>query len=195
MHAVFALLPELAIPTTFVRVHTQTVTHNGLPACLERWQDTEVLRYGGPHITTVTGLDDNVLYGFTAQLPADNAAKLPDKQQAEDIARRFFEDVDPLYAQGLSLQWVDRHDETVTDAAGNELIVPGIKVKMRHTSGLYAWGIVGAGSRIVTYERDVSWNTEHAHRNTAMWLHDRWIVALQHGGPALPPPAAGLDAC
>lgn len=42
------------------------------------------------------------------------------------------------YVDGLSVSWIDQHDETVTMPSGEAVTVSGMKVKMRHDNGLYA---------------------------------------------------------
>ncbi|NLA54988.1 MAG: hypothetical protein GX859_01615 [Corynebacterium humireducens] len=119
---------------------------------------------------------------------------MPTPRDAEQVAREFLRDLDPDLAAGLTVQWIDRHDETITTATGERETVSGMKVKTRHSSGLYTWVIVGTGNRIITYERDIEWNSSHSRRNTAMWLHDAWVTARDAGGPELGGLHAPLDA-
>lgn len=63
----------------------------------------------------------------------------------------------------------------------------GTKVKTRHANGRYAWVIVGADETILTYERDITWDSAAGRRSAEMWLHDTWIAARE--GAAAQPPA------
>ncbi|MFF9511501.1 hypothetical protein ACF1BU_34135 [Streptomyces sp. NPDC014724] len=57
---------------------------------------------------------------------------------------------------------------------------------------LYAWAIVGKHGQVITYERDVAWNSAEARCRTHMWLHDQWNTAHNASGPELDPPLARL---
>jgi hypothetical protein len=168
-------------------VLTREEEHDGRPVTVVRFQrEGEPVTMGAPHLTVV--LDENdVLLGYTRLDPAAGRAKdLPGDQRAHRIATGFVGDLDPRYAAGLSVAWVDRHDEKVTTADGAEVTVSGMKVKSHHENGLYAWVIVGAGGEILTYERDIRWDSSAGRRGTQMWLHDSWIAA--HDGEGAQPP-------
>jgi len=176
--------PSLTVPAAFTQVAIRYEHQDGRPVVVTRSQ-VGASGYGGEHVTTVIGKDDGTIYGYTRQTADFSADALPSREEAEQAAFRLLNSIDPAFAQGLATQWIDRHDETVADANGAPAIVSGMKVKTRHTSGLYTWVIVGADNKIVTYERDVAWNTEHSRRQTAMWLHDAWVTSRDRGGAEL----------
>ncbi|WP_017599873.1 hypothetical protein [Nocardiopsis lucentensis] len=189
-------LPEgIDLPQGFTTTHVRGEFHGGVPVTVTRFQ-TAVgePNHGGEHVTTVIGADDGVMYGYTRQLVTRGTEQLPDDEAARRVAFDFLEWVAPEHVGGLSLCWIARHDEEVADADGAAGVVAGIKVKTRHESGLYTWVIVGEGEQVITYERDVAWDTDHARRQTGMWLHDRWIIARDTHGAELEAPAAPLTA-
>ncbi|MDE5064050.1 hypothetical protein OZD69_06905 [Wolbachia endosymbiont of Drosophila chauvacae] len=188
-----AVLPAgLSIPAQFVHTHERHELHEDIPVTVTRYQAVPTLNYGGEHATVITGTGNGILYGWTRQVDTSDDGDLPDAETARKTAFDFLRRVDAGYAAGLRELWIDRHDEQVTGPDGNPAVVAGIKVKTRHDSGLYAWVIVGEQGRIITYERDIAWISAESRRHTHMWLHDRWIVAHDAGGPELPAPLARL---
>ena len=185
---------ELAPPSHWHEVDVRTELHDDEEVIVTRWQPTKERRLEGPHVSVVRGRDGRVV-GYTAlDLDANNDPRdLPDAERARQVARGWLGRIDEGYLQGLTEQWVDRHDERVVDEEGNEHLVPGVKVKTRHEDGRYAWVIVGADSRVVTFERDVTWDAAAQRRATQMWLHDNWIAALEGSGKQPPAPAALVD--
>ncbi|MEU4624672.1 hypothetical protein AB0G04_32460 [Actinoplanes sp. NPDC023801] len=173
----------LAVPADLPVARTRRERHDTSAVSVVRFQRAGY-RLGGPHATTVVS-DDGTLLGFT-NLTVTAPGDLPNKDDAERVAFAFLRRVDRVHADALAVQWVDRHDETITDAAGTTRTIAGIKVKTRHADGRYTWVIVGPDARIVTYERGVTWDRDEGRRGTYMWLHDAWVAA--HDGSAAPPP-------
>jgi hypothetical protein len=156
----------------------------------ERHDDREVTvirhqpdgyRLGGPHTSVVVDADGTLL-GFT-RLEGGSDGPLPTARRAEEIALRFLRQVAPGHAEGLSVNWVAQHDETVTRPDGATETISGIKVKMHHNNGLYTWVIVGPDETVLTYERDITWDSGRGRRGTQMWLHDSWVAAHEGTGP------------
>lgn len=173
--------PALEIPDAFVESSIRHEHHDGVPVTVTRFQPHPAPTCGGEHVTVVTA-DDGTVYGYTRQICEYSSPELPTRDEAERIAFDFLRSIDPAYAAGLTVQWIEPHDETIAGADGERLIITGMKVKTRHESGLYTWVIVGAGGGVVTYERDIAWNSDHSRRETAMWLHDVWVVARDSDG-------------
>src|SRR5690606_22089244 len=187
-----ALPPALRIPEGFVLVSERHEFHNDIPVIVRRYERGVKVNYGREHVTTVTARDTGTLLGYTRQQATGDPATLPAPDEAERLAYELINEIDPEYAAGLTTQWVDRHDETLVDETGTERTVAGIKVKARHGNGLYTWVILGENGEVITYERDVRWNAAEARRATAMWLHDRWIIAHDGKGEPPAPPAASI---
>jgi hypothetical protein len=172
-------------------VLTRLEEHDGRPVTVVRFQEQGTrATANGPHLTVVLDEED-VLLGYTRLAPAaDGSGSPPGGREAREAAGRFMSALDPAYAAGLSVDWVDRHDEEVTTADGTRAVVSGTKVKSHHEDGLYSWVVVGAGGQVVTYERDIRWDSAEGRRGTEMWLHDSWITAYDGEGPQPAPPYA-----
>ncbi|NYI08260.1 MFS transporter [Allostreptomyces psammosilenae] len=179
----------LSLPAGWQEVSRRRETHDGRQVVVVRHQADRTPRLGGPHVTVVTDAD-GVLLGVTRMVPPATGREPVGAVNARALALEFFAAVDPEHAAGLSVQWVDRHDETVTDAEGRRHTVPGTKVKTRHQDGGYAWVILGPDGEVVTYERDIAWDGAAGRRGTEMWLHDSWILARDGLGPQPPAPYA-----
>lgn len=187
-----ALPAGLMIPSGFEHRYVRHELHEDTPVTVTRYQQIPDLSYGGEHVTTVIGTNDGILYGYTQLTPTENENQLPDKDVARRVAFNFLNEMDADYTAGLDERWIDRHDEHITTQNGEPATVAGVKVKTGHQNGLYAWVIVGEHEQVITYERDVAWNSAEARRHTHMWLHDQWIIAHDAGGPELEPPLARL---
>lgn len=185
----------LEIPEGWAEADERTVLHGGEEVTVRRYQADGERVLGESHLSVVLG-EDGRLVGLT-RLEAGAAgdpADLPSHEQAREAAYNWLARQDSEYLEGLTEQWVDRHDEVVVDADGQETVIPGIKVKTRHEDGRYAWVIVGVGTRIVTFERDITWDSAAQRRSTQMWLHDAWVAAVEGTGEQPPAPAAVADA-
>lgn len=191
-HATSTLPAGLTIPEDLTYEFVRHELHENIQVTVTRYQRTPGLTYGHEHVTTVIGTADGILYGYTNQTATVAEHTLPEANAARNIAFGFLNRVDADYAARLSERWIDRHDELIRTGRNEQAVVAGIKVKTAHTNGLYAWVIVSEHGQVVTFERDVAWNSAEARRHTHMWLHDQWIIAHDNGGPELDPPLARL---
>ncbi|MGN9841669.1 hypothetical protein ACTMTI_26440 [Nonomuraea sp. H19] len=170
----------LLIPSGWEIVRVREERHDDRAVTVIRYQP-DGYRPGGPHTSIVLDADGTIL-GFT-RLQGVSDGPLPGVSRAEEVALRFLRQVAPDYAEGLSVNWVSQHDEIVTRPDGATETVSGMKVKMHHGDGLYAWVIVGPDESVLTYERDITWDSGQSRRGTQMWLHDAWIAAYEGTGP------------
>ncbi|MGP3964929.1 hypothetical protein ACTWPT_54155 [Nonomuraea sp. 3N208] len=171
----------LTIPAEWEVVNVRQEQHDDRPVTVIRHQP-DVYRLGGPHASLVLDGDGAIL-GYTRLAEQDDKAILPNAAASEQIALDFLRRVAPKHVSGLRVEWVDQHDEKVTRPDGTTATISGMKVKMQHDSGLYTWVIVGADDSILTYERDINWDSSQGRRGTQMWLHDSWIAAHEGTGP------------
>ncbi|WP_049566214.1 hypothetical protein [Nonomuraea sp. SBT364] len=178
----------LSIPAGWDVVDVRRERHDDRQVTVIRHQPGGYV-LGGPHTSLVLD-EDGTLLGYTRLTGQGGAAALPGAAASERTALEFLGQVAPGYVGGLRVEWVDRHDETVTRPDGSTVTVSGMKVKMHHDNGLYAWVIVGADRSILTYERDIAWDSGRGRRGTQMWLHDSWIAAHDNTGPQPDPPYA-----
>lgn len=178
----------LEIPAGWDIVDVRLERHDDRAVTVIRHQP-DGQRLGGPHASLV--LDDTgTVLGFT-RLEGGASDELPDEEVAREAALGFLKRVAPDYAAGLTVEWVDQHDETITLADGSTHTVSGVKVKLHHDDGRYAWVVVGPDAQVLTYERDITWDAGQGRRGTQMWLHDSWIAAHE-GTRAQPGPPYAL---
>ncbi|MEO3805550.1 hypothetical protein [Nonomuraea sp. B1E8] len=170
----------LRIPHGWEIVRVRRERHDDRDVAVIRHQP-DGYRLSGPHTSLVLDADGTIL-GFT-RLQGDDHRPLPHARRAEEIALRFLREVAPDHADGLTVNWVAQHDETVTRPDGATERISGMKVKTRHDNGLYTWVIVGPDETVLTYERDITWDSGRGRRGTQMWLHDSWIAAYEGTGP------------
>lgn len=179
------------VPPGWELVREHGARHDEEEVAVRRYQEGGEYDVHGPHLSVVVGPQGRLI-GVTDLDPreANDPDALPDAEQAREAAYSWLARLDSGYLAGLEEQWVDRHDEVVVGADGEERVIPGVKVKTRHADGRYAWVIVGADSRVVTFERDVTWDAARQRRATQMWLHNAWIAAVEGAGEQPPAPAA-----
>ncbi|GHB21352.1 hypothetical protein [Streptomyces chryseus] len=179
----------LTIPEGWHPAQIRSERHEDRPVTVVRYEQDTTRDLGGEHITTVVD-DEGTLYGYTRMTVAGAEKPVPADDKARETAFDWLRGFAPEHADGLSVQWVDQHDEEVRDKAGAAHTVSGAKVKTHHENGLYTWMIVDGDGDIVTYERDVRWDGAANRRATQMWLHDKWIAAREGSGPQPPSPYA-----
>ncbi|GAA2324995.1 hypothetical protein Scani_68120 [Streptomyces caniferus] len=165
---------------------TRRETHDGRPVTVVRFQQPapqQSALSGGPHLSVVLD-DEDVLLGYTrlAVPPPGAERELPGEDEARTAAFRFLTGLDPQYAAALAVQWVAPHHEQIAGPGNEPVTVSGTKVKTRHPDGLYAWVVIGADRTVLTFERDIRWDSAAGRRGTEMWLHDRWIAAREGAG-------------
>ncbi|MGW7050793.1 hypothetical protein [Streptomyces sp. NPDC054887] len=179
----------LAIPEGWHPSQIRDEHHEDRPVTVVRYEQDTTRDLGGEHITTVVDAE-GTLYGYTRMTVAGAKTPVPADDKAEETAFDWLREFVPDHADGLSVQWVDRHDEEVRDKAGAVHTIAGAKVKTHHDNGLYTWVIVDGNGEVITYERDIRWDGSANRRATQMWLHDKWTAAREGTGPQPPSPYA-----
>lgn len=135
---------------------------------------------GGEHFSFTVDVLSGEILGVTWMDGRFSAQRVPSEEEAHAEARRFLCRAAPGLKDEVSVLWVDRHDETIT-VSGEQTPVCGTKVKMRRGSeGDYAWVIVGRATEgspeVVTFERDIVWDSKKGHRATQFWLCDEYLA-------------------
>ncbi|MGX1881271.1 hypothetical protein [Streptomyces sp. NPDC055287] len=172
----------LSIPAGWHPAQIRDEYHEDRSVTVVRYEQDTTRELGGEHITTVVDAK-GTLYGYTRMTVAGARTPVPAEDKAQETAFNWLKGFAPDHADGLSVQWVDKHDEEIRDKAGAAHTVSGAKVKTHHKNGLYTWMIVDGNGEIVTYERDIRWDGAANRRATQMWLHDKWIAAREGSGP------------
>ena len=154
---------------------------------LEQQDDTPVwlFRYEKAYTSSNNGLDEehcsfvvdaltHQLKSITYMIPELANGELPDSDDAYRVAMSFLDKVAPELKPTLKLLSVKQHDESIiiTTSQSQEIVtISGIKVKfIQKDSKAYAWVIVGSNGRVITFERDITWDKVTS-RLTEKWLH------------------------
>ncbi len=126
--------------------------------------------------------ESGLLKGFVSyQEDTSDAKNLPDREQAERIARDFLKTHAPDLLQSMEVHWVKPHDEEIKvrqDGGKTKTVrITGMKVKCRNTKdGRWFWVIVSSAGKPFVFERDIVWINFPGMRKTEKWLHDSWIA-------------------
>ncbi len=156
----------------------------------------------GDHISLIYEENTGNLLGYT-RLDNNYSDKVPTHQIALENALRFLKNLAPdlikydtatpqlnsidigsrmifnpvLTIDNVELNWIDMHYETF-NLHGKTVTGYGLKVKLYlPKTGLWAWVIVDETGRVLTFERNISWDFEKMERQSQMWLHDKWLIA------------------
>ncbi|PYI54397.1 hypothetical protein [Paenibacillus flagellatus] len=137
---------------------------------------------GGEHVSFTVERTGMRLLGYTRIDAGDAEGPLPDRERTAAIASAFLDRVEPGLSLRLRHLWTDRHDERVTvvrDGRRVTVPIPCMKYKCySEQDDSYAWVIVGAEGRIVSFEQGMVWRDG---RVTEKWLHDSWIAERMKG--------------
>jgi len=167
----------VTVPSAYTLVDARRVTRDERPVWVFRHEraDGRSTGLGGEHVSVVVDAETARLLGVTRMEARFAEGALPDQATAQAVAEAFLAEAAPDLHGTLDVLWIEPHDETIT-ADGDEAVVTGMKVKCRDPSGTYAWVIVGPEAEIITFERDVVWNSDMSRRETEQWLHDDWLL-------------------
>ncbi|MEQ8966653.1 MAG: hypothetical protein RID91_12570 [Azospirillaceae bacterium] len=171
---------RIAEPDDFVAVSARRVPINETEAWLVRFERADGTNAGpgGEHESWLVD-EAGGLRGLTRMRIQEDPDNLPGEDEARAVAADFVAAVAPDLARATEESWVARHDESVRVADGSSRGAPrtvsGMKVKCRNREdGRYFWVVVGPNCDVVTFERDIVWNTLARRRATEQWLHDAW---------------------
>lgn len=185
-----AALGVLSVPKGYVPAGAESRTHDGRSIWHFRYEkgSGRSTGLGGEHYSFTVDALDRRLLGVSLMDSRFQPRDLPEKKEALEVAKVFLQRVEPELVRSLAVPWVDRQDESMIVADGEfrrEAVVSGTKVKMRREpEGDYAWVIAGrAGDEssddspeVVTFERDVVWDSAKGQRSTEFWLSDKYLV-------------------
>jgi hypothetical protein len=175
IEALEAATPLVSVPLDYSLVDASRVTQDERPVRVFRHEraDGRNASLGGEHVSFVVDPETMRLLGVTRMETRFADGDLPDRGTAQDIADEFIAEAAPDLHGTLDVLWTEPHDETIT-TDGHEVVISGMKVKCRDPTGTYAWVIVGPENEVITFERDIIWNSDMSRRQTEQWLHDDW---------------------
>lgn len=166
----------ISVPTGYKKVSERQESQDGVAVDVVRYEraDGHNRGLGGEHFTIVKEAQTDRLKGVTWMDASLADVPLPSQNEAQQVAEAFLASAAPDLVETLTILWIAAHDETL-QANGEVVMVTGMKVKCRQQSGTYAWVIVSSEGRVMTFERDIVWNSDMSKRMTEKWLHDSWL--------------------
>lgn len=174
-------------PEDYARVLIQEAAMDGEPIWHLRYEPTGIAgarpNLGGEHYSAVV-TPEGTLKGVTWLDRRFAERTLPEAERAREVAQGYLRGVAPDLLDRIEVRWVRPHEERIRIANGpagtRELSVTGMKVKCRNRADKqFFWVIVGRGETVLTFERDIVWNSLRQKRETEQWLHDTWLADRQ----------------
>lgn len=168
---------SVTIPDNYQFHSVRKVKADDVQAYLFRYEKKENRGLNGEHFSFMVSEKEKQILGFTNIDKKYSNLKMLSKVETEKIAKEFLLKLDKSLANNLKNLWIERHDEEIMIDKGKKIIIAGMKYKCyRSSSDDYAWVIVGFDGSIITFERNIKWNTAAHKRITEKWLHDSWLI-------------------
>ncbi|WP_372474703.1 hypothetical protein AB4865_05435 [Capnocytophaga sp. ARDL2] len=171
-----AFQKSIEIPKEYQFHSVEKVKIDKVTAYLFRYEKTENKGMRGEHFSFVISEKEKKILGFTLMDKRYSEEKWLSKQETEQVAKKFLQEIDNTLAEGLKNLWIEPHNEEII-INGKSLSINGMKYKcFRPSHNDYAWVIVGSDRTIITFERDILWDNHQQKRITEKWLHDNWKI-------------------
>lgn len=166
---------EIGIPEGYSFKSLHSISPNNVNAYLFRYEKASETGLGKEHFSFIVTEKPFKILGTTFMDAKYNSSKLLSKEETEKVARAFLNKLDPQLDKELVNQWIDQHDEEIL-VNGRKTKITGMKYKCyRKLNNDYTWVIVANDGSVITFERDIIWNTVKQQRKTEKWLHDNWL--------------------
>lgn len=166
----------IKIPTSYQFHSVSKVKADNVAAYLFRFEKDVNKGLMGEHYSFIVSENERQILGFTNMDVRYSNLNMLSKSETEKIARDFLLKLDGTLANDLKNLWIERHDEEIL-VDGEKTILAGMKYKCyRSSRNDYTWVIVGFDGSIITFERNIRWNTIEHKRFTEKWLHDSWVL-------------------
>lgn len=183
---------QVKVPEGYVVVSCLLLSHDSIPVFVFRYQQShqEQSVLGGEHFSVSVDLDATKIMGFIHIEKQHCGSGLPSEDQAKAIAAEFLPTIAPDLVGKYEIKWVMAQLEKpnkiphespfpFVDLHGEAHLVTGMRVKLFFEQlGTWGWVIVGRDNNVISFEREVNWNTIMNRRSTPGWLHDSFIQDL-----------------
>jgi len=167
---------QIDIPDNYKPKSVKKVHFNDIDAYLFRYGKNKSKELMPEHFSFIVAEKSLKVLGFTLMDKKYSHLKMLSKKETEIIARDFFKNIDSSLNDELKNLWIEKHNEQIIVGGNEKITITGMKYKcFRPLKNDYAWVIVGFDGTIITYERDIKWNSKEHKRITNKWLHDNWI--------------------
>ena len=173
------------VPVGFEGVSVHHVTHDGEPIVWVRYKKKDqVDQLGGEHFSVTFTEKTKLLKGFMHLEEQFDTDVVSDEEKAQKIAFEFLKKHAADIVDSVEVRWIrplnktpvsSPHDDPFVLKSGTKII--GMRVKLLIQSNKkYGWVIVGKNGKVITFERDIGWDTVNKCRSTERWLHDSWVA-------------------
>ena len=192
MHVIEQSIVKKLAPNDMVCLGCAAVNHNDQ---LVQWcryvMKIKGAQLGGQHVSMTYDFESKRLMGYMSMR---SEFAVPCVTIQEETARRIAFEFLANYARELvdsvEVRWIKPQRQEPQDpphdlgfALDGELDVIGMRVKLwMPEEKAYAWVIVSNEEQVISFERNVLWDSERHCRGTQQWLHDMW---LQQTGKSL----------
>jgi hypothetical protein len=178
----------LNIPTGFKLASYELVAHDNTPVYWLRFhKENSQTSLGGEHFSCTISKEDHKLMGLMHLEDKFDTDSCIEEEKAKEIALKFLKDHAEDLIDTVEIRWIrptrkipiaSPHDDGFTLNSGK--IITGMRVKLwANNNKTYAWVIVHPSGEVISFERDIIWNTLKRRRTTNRWLHDSWIKETQ----------------
>lgn len=175
----------ITIPSGYKLAHTELVKHDGVPVHWLRYvkNTTGDNNFGGEHLSMTIAKDGGHLMGVMHLEKGFASDEYVTEEHAKQIAFNFLNKYAPDLLEAIEVRWVrptrkiplsPPHDTGFELNDGT--VVTGMRVKLwANNTQKYAWVIINNTGEVISFERDIVWNTTKHCRTTERWLHDDWV--------------------
>lgn len=166
---------KVEIPSSYEFHSVKKVKVDNSWAYLFRYQKQRKDKLRGEHFSFIVSESDKKILGFTSMDKKYANQTMLSKEKVKEIALKFLQKMDKSLSESLQNIWIERHDEEII-LGGEKMSISGMKYKCYRSSREdYAWVIIGFDGAVITFERDILWDTKAQRRITEKWLHDNWL--------------------
>lgn len=171
-------------PSDFELVHCKLVNHDDTPVYWLRFiKMGEKNRMGLEHFSITIDPEKEKLMGIMWLDKKLDSDCYITEDGAKDVAMNFLKKNAPDLYDSIEIRWIrptrkepenPPHDEGFI--LKDKTIITGMRVKMwANDTQKYSWVIVNEQGKVISFERDIVWNSEMHCRTTERWLHDQWL--------------------
>ena len=192
MHVIEQSIVKNLAPNDMVCLGCAAVNHSDqlVQWCRYVMKDKDA-QLGGQHVSMTYDFESKRLMGYMSMRTEFAVPYVTIQEEtARRIAFEFLENYARELVDSVEVKWIKPQRQEPQEAPHDlgfpldgKLDVIGMRVKLwMPEEKAYAWVIVSNEEQVISFERNVLWDSEQHCRGTQQWLHDIW---LQQTGKAL----------